>query len=160
MKRIFIKRLLVISMFCIFGISRVECADSPDQNLQIKNIFRSSPSLPATLKRVLILPLACETKPVDLTGGAEILNPVLQAELVKTKKFEVVAASSGTLQNLTGKLTWNGAEILPSDFFDSLRRFYGCDAVLFCQLTVFRAYEPLAVGWRLKLVDAQTQKII
>jgi len=50
--------------------------------------------------------------------------------------------------------------VLPPDFFDSLREVYACDAVLFCQLTVFRAYKPLAVGWRLRLVDARTRQTL
>ena len=35
-----------------------------------------------------------------------------------------------------------------------------CDAVLFCQLTSYKPYVPLAIGWRLKLVDVQTQKVL
>ncbi len=34
------------------------------------------------------------------------------------------------------------------------------DAVLFCRLTQYRAYEPLAVGWRLKLLDAEVPRIL
>jgi len=52
------------------------------------------------------------------------------------------------------------AEILPPDFLDSLQRVYGCDAVLFCELSTFRAYAPLAVGWRMKLVDVRTRQIL
>ena len=64
------------------------------------------------------------------------------------------------LESLTEQTSWTGAEILPAKFFDSLKRTYGCDAVLFCQLTSFQAYAPLAVGWRMKLVEVSTQKII
>jgi len=49
---------------------------------------------------------------------------------------------------------------LPGEFFESLQRTYGCDAVLFCQLTVFQAYAPLAVGWRFKMVDVRTRQIL
>jgi hypothetical protein len=41
-----------------------------------------------------------------------------------------------------------------------LQESVGCDAVLFCQLTAFRAYAPLAVGWRLKLVDVRSRQIL
>ena len=64
------------------------------------------------------------------------------------------------LRSRTGQSGWTGAEVLPADFFESLRRAYGCDAVLFCQLTVFRAYAPLAVGWRMKMVDTRTRQIL
>jgi hypothetical protein len=124
------------------------------------NIFLAAPVLPATLKRILVLPLAHEDSQAALAGGCETLYPVLQAELIKTKKFEVVTADPKTLQNATGRLNWTGTEVLPTNFFSSLQRVYGCDAVLFCQLTAFRAYAPLTIGWRLKLVEVPTQKII
>jgi hypothetical protein len=124
------------------------------------NVFVSSPLLPASLRRVVLLPLAHENSPAELSSGCEMLGPVLQAELIKAKKFEVVTASPKAIQNLTGQAAWTGAEVLPADFFGSLQRVYGCDAVLFCQLTAFRAYPPLLIGWRMKLVDVSTQKVI
>ncbi len=124
------------------------------------NVFTASAILPASLKRVAILPLAHEDSPNDLAAGCEMLYPVLQAELIKTKKFEVVAASPKTVQGLTGQSSWTGGEVLPADFFSSLQRVYGCDAVLFCELSAFHAYPPLTIGWRMKLVDVSTQKII
>lgn len=124
------------------------------------NVFVSSPVLPATLKRVVVLPLACDESSHDLSGGCQTLDPVLQAELVKTGKFETVAATPETLRSCTGKLSWTGEEVLPANFFAGLKNAYGCDAVLFSQLTEFRPNEPLAIGWRLKLVDAGTGKIL
>ncbi|HUZ08319.1 MAG TPA: hypothetical protein VMV89_12650 [Candidatus Paceibacterota bacterium] len=148
---------LVILAGCIV-LAQVAIASGQDAKSQ--NVFTASPVLPKDLKRVLVLPLVCEESRADLSGGCEMLDPILQAELVKTKRFEVIAAGSEMLRSLTGQSGWSGAEVLPTNFFDSLQRAYGCDAVLFCQLTVFHAYAPLAVGWRMKLVDATTKKII
>ncbi len=89
-----------------------------------------------------------------------MLNPVLQSELIKTKKFELVTITPAELRNLTGQASWTGTEELPANFFNSLQRAYGCDAVLFCQLTTFHAYVPLSAGWRMKLVEASTQNMI
>ena len=127
---------------------------------QTDNTFKWSPDLPADLRRVAVLPLAWEGAQTDLSLGAETLGPFLLAELIKTKKFEVVNVSPHDLRSQTGRLSWTGEEILPADFFDSLQQAYGCDAVLFCQLTVFRAYVPLAVGWRMKLVEVRTGRIL
>ncbi len=124
------------------------------------NVFEYTPVLPFDLKRVAVLPLACDERRSDLLDGCRSLDPVLQAELIKTKKFEVIPVSCEVLQSRTGNSTWTGEEILPSTFFDSLRGVYGCDGVLFCQLTVFRAYAPLAVGWRMRLVDARTRQTL
>jgi TolB-like protein len=127
---------------------------------QSDNTFLASAILPPDLRRVAVLPLAWEGSQIDLAQGAETLVPILLTELDKTKKFEVVSISREDLRSQTGRLSWTGAEILPTDFFDSLQRVYGCDAVLFSQLTTFRAYAPMVVGWRMKLVEAQTGKIL
>lgn len=132
-------------------------ADDTDKSL---NVFLSSPTLPPDLKRVLVLPLAYGQSAGDMSGGCQTLNPVLRAALVKTGKFEVVAADPETLRSCTGQLGWTGEEALPPNFFDSLKHVYGCDAVLFCELTSFRPNAPLAIGWRLKLADAKTGKIL
>ncbi len=129
-------------------------------NSPLDNVFTSSDQLPSTLQRVVVLPLAHEDSVVDLSSGCETLFPVLQAELIKTKKFEVVIANPKMVQSLTGQPTWTGAEVLPPDFLAGLQRAYGCDAVLFCQLSTYHAYPPMVIGWRLKLVDTGTQKVI
>jgi hypothetical protein len=132
-------------------------ADDTDKSL---NVFVSSPTLPADLRRVLVLPLDSVAASSDLSSGCQTLDPVLRAALVKTGKFEVVAADPETLRTCTGKLGWTGEEVLPLKFFSSLRNVYGCDAVLFCELTTFRPNAPLAIGWRLKLTDAKTGSIL
>jgi hypothetical protein len=85
---------------------------------------------------------------------------VLHDQLIKSKKFEVVALDATALRRVTGRSSWSGEETLPADFFAILRREYACDAVLFGEVTVYHAYAPLAVGWRLKLVDARSGQII
>jgi hypothetical protein len=124
------------------------------------NVFSASTVLPADVKRVVMLPLAYEEARPDLSDGCEMLAPILQAELVKTKRFEVVCASPEMLRSSFGSWNWTGQEILPSNFFDCLHRIYGCDAVLFCELTELRSSAPLAIGWRLKLVDLHTGEIL
>jgi hypothetical protein len=125
-----------------------------------ENIFAYPPNLPQSLQRVAVLPLACEEPRANLPEGCETLNPVLLTELAKLKKFEVVSVNRENLRRRTGRSSWTGAEVLPTEFFDSLQRTYGCDAVLFCQLTVFHAYAPLSVGWRFKMVDVRTRQIL
>jgi hypothetical protein len=133
---------------------------SPTPDYRPENVFLYSGSLPADIKRVTVLPLACENQRSDLRDGCETLDPILLGELIRAKKFEVVSASPDLVRNRTGRFTWTGTEVLPRDFFSALREAYGCDAVLFCQLTVFRPYTPLAIGWRMKLVDARTRQTI
>jgi hypothetical protein len=141
----------------LFLTSNMGWADDADKSL---NVFVSSSNLPPDLKRVLVLPLVCGQSAGDVSGGCQILGPVLCAALVKTGKFEVVAADPETVRSCTGQLGWTGEETLPADFFDSLKRVYGCDAVLFCELTAFRSDAPLAIGWRLKLTDTKAGNIL
>ena len=103
------------------------------------NVFLAAPSLPGDVKRVAVLPVVCDTRRTDLTAGRGDLQSVLIAELIKAKRFEVVEAPPPELWRLTGREDWTGDEILPANFLDSLQKKYGCDAVLFCQLTEFRA---------------------
>jgi hypothetical protein len=124
------------------------------------NVFTYPPKLALNVQRVAVLPLAAETAGQGLPEGCDALSPVLWEQLVKTKKFEVVAVDAGKLRSRTGRANWTGGEALPADFLAFLRREYGCDAVLFTELTAYRAYAPLAVGWRLKLVDAGSGQII
>jgi hypothetical protein len=155
------KYLVLALLTAVFVISsRWNSLADNTANVPSANVFVASPVLPASLRRVLILPMACERPDSDLSGGCQTLDPVLQAELIKTGKFEIVVADPETLRSCTGRLSWNGEEVLPPGFFDSLRSVYGCDAVLFSDLTEFRSMAPLAIGWRLKLADAGTGKIL
>jgi hypothetical protein len=154
------KQMLVAGLIFAGGLKLANAADLFGSDLKPDNIFRASAVLPPDLKRVVVLPLAHDESRAELAPGCEMLDPVLQAELIKTKKFEVVPVGAEALESLTELPSWTGSEILPAKFFDSLKRVYGCDAVLFCQLTTYQPYAPLAVGWRMKLVDVSTQKII
>jgi hypothetical protein len=118
------------------------------------NVFRYPAPFPAEMKRVAVLPLAVEGDQHWLVSGRTALEPILRSELGRTLQFEFVFPPEDWLKRATGRPGWTGREKLPPDFFAKLRDTTGCDAVLFCELTEYRPYPPLAVGWRFKLVDA------
>lgn len=124
------------------------------------NIYVNPSGLSPNLRRVAVLPIAAETDGENLPEGCAALTPVLWDQLIKAKKFEVVMVNPACLRSGTGQPAWTGGEDLPADIMRVLRQEYGCDGVLFAELTAYRAYPPLAVGWRLKLVDAHTGRII
>jgi hypothetical protein len=124
------------------------------------NVFVYPTKLSLDFRRVAVLPIAPAADGHDLPEGCEALNSVLWEQIVKTKKFEAVTVDASHLSQRTGRAAWTGNEVLPSDFFAYLRREYDCDGVLFAELTTYRAYSPLAVGWRFKLVDARTGQVI
>jgi hypothetical protein len=117
------------------------------------NVYIYSLSLPASLRRVALLPLTMASAVASQEAGVEALEPLLQPELEKTKRFEVVSVSGDQLRQLTGQPAWRADEPLPLDFFDRLQKATGCDAVMFCQVTRYQPYQPLAVGWKLNLAS-------
>ena len=124
------------------------------------NVFVYPPKLSLDFRRVAVMPLSPETVAGDLPEGCAALTPVLWEQLGKTRKFEIVAVNAETLRIRTGRMNWTGAENLPPDFFAFLRHEYSCDGVLFAELTAYRGYSPMAVGWRLKLVDSRSGQIL
>jgi len=121
-----------------------------------QNIYTESAALPKNIRRVVVLPLVCDENDAVMNDGRVALGPVLVSELIKTKKFEVVESDGAFLKNRAGRADWTSEETLPPDFFALLHENSDCDAVLFARLTVFRAYPPLEIGWRLRLVSAET----
>lgn len=116
------------------------------------NIHRDAPKLPINLRRVAVLPLATSLDVSSDAVARETLEPILLEELAKTGLFEIVKVSPEKLQQRTGQSRWLAEDKLPVTFLQTIQDTYACDAVLFSQVTVFRAYPPLAIGWRLKLV--------
>jgi hypothetical protein len=116
------------------------------------NVFRLGDTLPSSLRRVAVLPLTGEEGP-DAHAGSQTLEPVLHTELLKTGKFELIVVSPDALRQWTGRKLWEAQDKLPADFFGKLHEQTGCDGVLFCRLSRFRAYPPLVIGWNLRLVE-------
>jgi len=127
---------------------------------QPSNVYRAEANLSPEIKRVAVLPLTTLNDDTAMEFGREALWPVLVAELGRARQFELVSVSADELRLLTGRNSWSGEEKLPIDFFDKLKEKLGVDAVLFSRLTQYRAYEPLAVGWRLKLLDAAEPQVL
>jgi hypothetical protein len=116
------------------------------------NVYRRTNSLPAQIKRVAVLPLITPDSTAFLRAGVETLGPLLYAELEKCKRFEVIPVSPEQLRQWTGRAGWRTDEPLPADFFGRVGDATGCDAILFCQLTRYQPYQPMAVGWKFSLV--------
>lgn len=127
---------------------------------QPSNIYRADPNLSPEIKRVAVLPLTTLNDDATMEFGRESLGPVLVNELGRSRLFELVSVTPAELRLLTGRDAWSSEEKLPLDFFDKLKEKLGVDAVLFARLTQFRAYEPLTIGWRLKLYDAAEPQVL
>jgi hypothetical protein len=117
------------------------------------NVYLGGEKLPRSLKRVAVLPVTARGADPELGGSRASLEQALQTELGKRARFEVVTVAPEALRQWTGRSQWATTDRFPTNFFDRVREGTGCDAVLFAQVTDFRAYPPLVVGWRLQLLD-------
>ncbi len=122
-------------------------------NYIVSNVFRKESTLPAQIRRVAVLPLSYKEASVALVSGQQSLEPVFQAELTKSGRFETIFIKPEQLKQWTGKERFDAYEDLPQGFFKLLAEKAGSEAVLFVALAEYKAYPPIVIGWRMKLVD-------
>ena len=116
------------------------------------------PVLPAGLRRVVLLPLAGGS--VAPAASLAALDPVVAAALQRQNRFEVVVVSREVCRRLFTVEELSSVELLPANFMAVLRREYAADAVILVDVTVFRAYRPLAIGFRAKLATVQDVRLV
>jgi len=124
-----------------------------------RNVYREAGRFPGEFKRVAVLPIVISGQDAVLENGRDALQPLFHSELISAARFETVTVSQEQCRQWTGRSSWSGQETLPRDFFERLREMTGCDAVLFCQLTRYRPYPPVAVGWRMQLVAVSPLRV-
>ncbi len=117
------------------------------------NLHQSAVRLPDHLRRVAVLPLTAGEKTQSAQDEVSALEPILLAELRKQGAFDLVSVSRDQLRAWTGQPAWREEESLPPSLLTRIHEQTGSDGVLFVHVSAFRAYPPLAVGWRLRLVD-------
>src|SRR5580658_6068708 len=132
---------------------------TPDVRYKPTNIYLKGPAMDPTVKRVAILPMTTLQPTEAFQAGVDSLQPLLHAELEKSKRFEMIVVTPEQLQNWTGQRVWRAEEQLPPDFFERIREETGCQAVFFDQLTRYQPYQPVAVGWKMTLVFNKEHQI-
>ncbi len=120
--------------------------------------FNGETQLPATLRRVLVLPV-CGGRVAEVEATLA-LDEVLLSVLQKKARFEVVTISRDEIQRRFHQPEFSSSAILPRDFMEELGRAYGAEAVLFVDLTLYQPYPPLAVGFRAKLATVQEVRLV
>ena len=122
---------------------------------QPSNVAVRQPTMPESIRRVVVLPIPRSRGDANQSSGASLLEPVFLAELRKRQAFEVIPVSPAVLRDLTAGSEWSADVALPPDFFKRLNQATACDAVVFVSLTAFRPYPPLQTGWKARLVDCR-----
>jgi hypothetical protein len=154
------------NLVAILAVLLAGCAQFPSlrqatlASFEPTNVYREHDSLPMRIKRVAVLPLTVLTEDSASQFGRETLGPLLIQELTRSRQFELVAVTPEELRVITGRSLWTAEERMPADFFAKLKEQLGVDAVLFARLTQYRPYEPLSMGWRLKLLEVDEPRVL
>ncbi|MEY2788855.1 MAG: hypothetical protein RLZZ34_1998, partial [Verrucomicrobiota bacterium] len=82
---------------------------------EIKNVYRAVETLPGDLQRVVLMPITVSTPDLATLDHRNQLSQILEEELRKTHRFEVVRATREELRRGFGKDAFSAAESLPSD---------------------------------------------
>jgi hypothetical protein len=114
--------------------------------------FTGDAMLPATFRRVVLLPVAGVGAGLLEPETALTFDTVLLTELQKKNRFEVVALSRAECLRRFGRDSFDSTSTLPHDFLVALQQQFAADGVLFVDVTSFRPYHPLLVGLRAKCV--------
>lgn len=108
-------------------------------------------NLPSGFRRVVLLPLAGGA--VASPESVSALDPVLISALQLQNRFEVVPLTREECRRYFQADEISSVSAIPANLMSVLKREYAADGVLFVDLTVYRAYHPLAIGLRAKLAS-------
>jgi hypothetical protein len=120
--------------------------------------FRGDARLPDDVHRVAVLPVHGGT--VARTETAAAMDAVLLTALQRQTRFEVVFVTREECRRLFGAYDFSSVAALPHGFLEKLATHYAVDAVLFTDLTVYKAYRPLALGFRAKLAGVRDVRLV
>jgi hypothetical protein len=106
------------------------------------------------LQRVVLLPVTVSTPELATLDHRNQLAQILEEELRKLHRFEVIKATPEELRRGFGKDAFSAGETLPADLLTRIQSAHSADGVLFIQIASYRAFPPVAIGWQLRLVTA------
>lgn len=116
------------------------------------------PAMPLTLRRVVLLPIYGGALADGETAAS--LDGVFATELQRQNRFEVVVLDRAECRRRFGAEEFSSSAALPRDFLTKLRRDFAADAVIWVDLTAYRAYRPLALGVRAKLATLKDTRLV
>lgn len=119
-----------------------------------KNVYRAVEVLPGDLQRVVLMPITVSTPDLATLDHRNQLAQILEEELRKTHRFEVVRATREELRRGFGKEAFSATETLPAELLTRIQSAHSADGVMFVQISSYRPFPPVSIGWELRLVTA------
>ncbi len=116
------------------------------------------PALDPNLRRVVLLPVYGGSLADGETAAS--FDGIFATELQKQNRFEVVVLTRAESRRRFGADEFSSASALPNGFLTKLKREFAADAVLWVDLTAFRAYRPLILGVRAKLATVDQTRLV
>jgi len=104
-----------------------------------KNVYRAVEVLPGDLQRVVLMPVTIASSELATLDQRNQLAHILEEELRKTHRFEVVRATREELRRGFGKDAFSAAEPLPSDLLTRIQSAHSADGVMFVQISSYRS---------------------
>ncbi|HVU15766.1 MAG TPA: hypothetical protein VHD32_02490 [Candidatus Didemnitutus sp.] len=120
--------------------------------------YSGEPVMPLGIHRVLLLPLAGGG--ITDPDTVATMDPTLHTALQRQARFEVVTLSRNDCRNLFQAPEYSSAAALPNGFMEKLGRIYAVEAIMFVDLTVYRPYRPLELGFRAKLATVKDVRLV
>jgi len=168
------KNIGIVIVFCagFASASRVAIAsdrpfwpkDFRESPVQPKSVYHpgslfSAPSWPSSVRRVVVLPVACGLTdlPADYFSAHDsIWRSALQA----SHRAEFVFLPRTELARLIGKTSFSTSENLPAYFWEKLVAHTGADAVVFLEVTQFSPYGTIEIGFRARITEIHSRVTI
>jgi hypothetical protein len=117
-----------------------------------KNLYPTE-RLPINFTRVAMLPcyFADEDSPL-----LDYVDEIFHQELTKQRLFETVRISTEQMKALFGIRRISSSSEMPETFLSDIEKATGANGVLLVDLDSYRAYKPLALSVRSKLVEIKS----
>jgi hypothetical protein len=157
--RIPLFRLSSVALIAVFGgCATVTVPEKPRAGPFSTPANYSADASLGGIRRVVVLPIwVGEGTSVETVAA---LDPVFLTALQQEKRFEVVTLSRTECRRRYGAEALSAATTLPHDLFETLKRDFAADAVLFVDLTAYHPYKPITMGLRGKLASLGDARLI
>ena len=148
---------------CSFCLSIFFALTSCRKFEQEKVVARAEPFIPSNLypierlptyfNRVVVIPCHHEDNDSPIL---DYIDDIFQQELAQERIFEIIRFSPSQMKKKFGIERVSSTSPLPENFLRELETLTNSNGILFVDIHSYRAFRPMSLGVRAKLVDIKT----